>query len=210
MRLSKMRWGCMTMSNKFEEGNLRFDFSNDYSLVERFDDAKKSSYGMKAVDFIAETKDRLYFIEVKDFQHPNAPPERRNKDYIMLTDEESKEHAVFNLEMGEKIKDSLLRKYAEGYAFKNEVKYLLFIHLDQLTSDDHLTLFDILFKKISGHIPTGLNDDLRFPAFTKISFDLVNTDRLKEEYDIVVETILEAAMQEADCRYGDTFRRLSQ
>ena len=166
------------MSNVFDEGNLRFDFIA-YDTVERFDDKKNNSTGMKAVDFLAETNDCLYFIEVKDFQHPKAPKDRRNKDFVMLTQEETKEHVQFILEMGEKIKDSLLRKYAEGYMFEKSVVYLLFINLDQLGEEE----CGQLKAKIRGHVPTGL-DDARFRAFTKISFDLVNASRLEKEYRI--------------------------
>jgi hypothetical protein len=43
------------MSKVFDEGNLKFDFSA-YNTAERFDDEKTNPHGMKAVDFIAETK----------------------------------------------------------------------------------------------------------------------------------------------------------
>jgi len=69
--------------NVFNEGNLLFDFT-DCGTAERFDTRDKNVYGMKAVDFIAETVDCLYFIEVKDYQNPNAAPERRKKDFEML------------------------------------------------------------------------------------------------------------------------------
>jgi hypothetical protein len=54
------------MSKLHDEGNLRFDFSL-CSAVERFDDKQHNPYGMKAVDFVAEDAESLYFIEVKDY-----------------------------------------------------------------------------------------------------------------------------------------------
>ena len=149
--------------------------------AERFDEKNLNSYGMKAVDFIVETADCLYFIEVKDYQHPNAPPGQQKKDLDMLIAAGKERKAVFNLEMGEKIKDSLLRRYAEGSVFTKKVMYLLFIHHDELGAYDR----GFLKTKISGHVPTGLND-ARFNSFTEISFDLVNAEKLMK-YGIVCE-----------------------
>jgi len=161
--------------NKFlDEGNLQFDFSICHT-VERFDDKGINPYGMKAVDFVAEDNDCLYFIEVKDFQNPKAPQEQKEADKKMLIDAATvAEKAVFNHEMGEKIKDSLLRKYAIGDKFTKKVIYLLLINLDKLGEFER----GLLKAKIVGHVPTGLNDG-RFIAFSNISFDLVNAEQLK-------------------------------
>jgi len=167
------------MSKVHDEGNLRFDFTA-YDTVERFDVKNTNPNGMKAVDFIAETNDCLYFIEVKDFQHPSPKAKQnRQKDFDMLIAAGTEKKAVFNLEMGEKIKDSLLRKYAEGYTFEKSVKYLLFINLDILNASRRR----LLYNKINGHVPTALNDK-RFHAFKKISFDLVNAEQLRNLYGI--------------------------
>jgi len=177
------------MSKVIDEENLLFGFIA-YDTVERFDEKETNPHGMKAVDFIAETNDCLYFIEVKDFQHPNAPPNQRQKDFDMLTNKDSKEYAEFPLKMGGKIKDSLLRKYAEGYTFQKRVKYLFLFNMKKLGAQERIQLFD----RIKGHVPTGL-DDARFRAFTEISFDLVNVDLTKAsqsqtENDIIVQRIL--------------------
>ena len=169
------------MNNVFYEGNLRFDFAA-CGKAERFDEKNLNSFGMKAVDFIVETADCLYFIEVKDFQNPNAPTEQQEKDLEMLIAAANDQKAVFNLEMGEKIKDSLLRKYAEGSAFSKKVMYILFINLEGLGEKERGLLKD----RIKGHVPTGLND-ARFNAFTEISFDLVNTKKKLMEHGIVCE-----------------------
>jgi hypothetical protein len=162
----------------FCEGNLRFDFT-DCGVTERFDEVKKNADGLKAVDFIAETDECLYFIEVKDYQHPNAPQKRKDDDRNMLINAMSEDKSIFALEMGAKIKDSLLRKYAEGYVFAKKVKYLLFINLDQLGANEH----GQLREKISGYIPIGLKNE-RFHAFSEISFDVVNANQLEQQYKI--------------------------
>jgi hypothetical protein len=160
------------MTNTFSEGNLRFGFSA-CDAAERFDQKETNPKGMKAVDFVVYATDRVYYIEVKDYQHPNAPEERRQADYKMLVEAATKKHTPFCVEMGIKIKDSLLRQYAFGKRFTKKVEYLLFINLDKLGEFER----GLLKEKISGHIPSGLNDD-RFGAFSEISFDLVNARQL--------------------------------
>lgn len=162
----------------FNEGGLRIDFTA-CDRAEQFDVSNKNSHGMKAVDFIAETSDFLYFVEIKDFQNTNAPEEQKKDDLEMLIAAGTGKKAVFPLEMGAKIKDSLLRKYAEGDKFTKNIMFLLVINLDKLGEFER----GLLKTKISGHVPTGLNV-ARFNAFTKISFELVNKEQLIQ-YGIV-------------------------
>lgn len=160
------------MNRLLDEGNLKFDFPTCYT-AERFDDEKINPYGMKAVDFIAEDADCLYFIEVKDFQNPKATKERRKTDYEKLIAAGTEEKSIFNLEMGAKIKDSLLRKYSLGEKITKKVLYLLVVNLDKLGEFER----GLLKAKISGHVPTGLNNN-SFREFTNISFDLVDIKQL--------------------------------
>ena len=60
-----------------QEGNLQFDFNNVIGAF-KFDEEDKSketyhglSHCMKAVDFIVETDENYYFVEVKDYTHPS-------------------------------------------------------------------------------------------------------------------------------------------
>jgi hypothetical protein len=160
------------MNNVFEEGNLLLDFTI-FGTAERFDATEKNAYGMKPVDFVAESDECLYFIEVKDYQHPKATQERQDADLKMLSDAMDGDKSVFVIEMGTKIKDSLLRRYAEGCTFPKKVMYLLFINMDRLSAFER----GLLKTKISDHVPTGLNQE-RFNAFKEISFDLVNAEQL--------------------------------
>jgi hypothetical protein len=77
--------------------------------------------------------------------------------------------------MGEKIKDSLLRKYSLGDEFTKDVVYVLVIHLNTLTPRER----GRLKEKISGHVPTGLNKP-RFKKFKELSFDLVDVEQLRQ------------------------------
>jgi hypothetical protein len=159
------------------ESNLVFDFIG-YEKAERFDESGLNASGLKAVDFIAETADCQYFIEVKDYQNPNAPMANRQSDLLMLKKAMAEEKNVFILEMGEKIKDSLLRRYAEGAVFAKKVKYLLLINLDKLSARE----LGQLKVRINGHVPKGLSST-RFTAFSEISFDVVTVNQL-EQYSI--------------------------
>jgi hypothetical protein len=76
--------------------------------------------------------------------------------------------------MGQKIKDSLLRKYALGEKIINKIVFLLLINFDNLGSNERR----ILYERICGYIPTGLNDE-RYKNFSKISFNLVDIEQLK-------------------------------
>jgi len=168
------------MNSIFNEGNLRLDFSscNAIQPVERFDNRHTNAYGLMPVDFVMETADTLFFIEVKDFQNPNATTERREEDYKMLTI--SDRQSIFTLKMGQKIKDSLLREYAMGEKFTKKITYLLLLNFDGLGERER----GLLKEKISGHIPTGLNSD-RFGSFTKISFSLVDRTQAEETFAII-------------------------
>jgi len=170
------------MSSLLIEDNLQFDFSEckPCKPVEKFDSDEKSTYGMMAVDFVAETADSLYFIEVKDFQHPKATSERRKNDFKMLIASIEDKDAIFPLQMGQKIKDSLLRAYAQGEKINKDVIYLLLINCDKLAEKER----GLLATKISGHIPTGLNDNRRFSNFSNIRFEIVDARKIKSCYGI--------------------------
>ena len=103
---------------------------------------------------------------------------------MMLISSIEAEDALFPIEMGQKIKDSLLRIYAQGETISKDVVYLLLINCDKLAAKDR----GLLEIKISGHIPTGLND-YRFSAFTNIHFEIVDADKIKTKYGITCTTI---------------------
>ena len=167
-----------------DEGNLRFDFTHCGTPI-KFDIPGNS--GLYAVDFVVEEvvfakNEQKYsiFLEVKDYHNPNTPCEQRRKDRSMLISAGKTDESAFAIKMGAKIKDSLLCMYARGDSFTNNVLFLLFINSDGLKSSERLNLFG----KIYGQIPTGLNNDERFPAFTKINFKIVDSDDLRK-YGIV-------------------------
>jgi hypothetical protein len=156
------------MTNVFTEGNLQVDFSA-FATAERFDGI--TVYGLKAVDFVAESESIMFFIEIKDYQNPKSPEENRKTDLEMLKNAKSE----FCMEMGMKFKDSLLRLYANGRPPVKQVKFLLFINLDEFAAFER----GKLKAKISGYIPTGLNGFGSFNGFVKEKpFELINSEQL--------------------------------
>jgi hypothetical protein len=147
------------MNSVYTESGLTFDFSRCMAR-EKCDE--KSCYGLKSVDFVVETEERVCFIEVKNFEQVDAPRENRERDYKMLTDP----NAAFPLEIGMKIKDSLLKKFVEGGTFSKPIVVLLIIKLDRLNTKQRKRLF----SKIAGYVPTGLNKG--YERFSRIKFEI--------------------------------------
>jgi len=159
------------------ESGLEFDFHLPF---EKGDD--ENCQGLKAVDFIVEDDDCLYFIEVKNYEHPKAPEENRKRDYKMLTDE----YAAFPLEIGMKVKDSLLRRYAQAKPFSKKIVFLLVIKFP--SSKFKFNERRNLHERVSGYIPTGLNDS-KYKAFNSIYFDIVLIDELQSNYGFDVTVL---------------------
>ena len=130
-----------------------------------------SCSGLMAVDFIVDAADCMYFIEVKNYEHSKAPEINRIRDYRMLTDKD----AAFPLEIGMKLKDSLLRRYAEAKPVSKSIKFLLLIKFSSFKANERRKLYE----RIRGYIPTGLNG---YPAFSNISFEMPQIDELKSKY----------------------------
>jgi hypothetical protein len=156
------------------ESGLEFDFHLSYEKADA-----ENCQGLKAVDFIVEDDDYLYLIEIKNYEHPNAPEENRVNDYKMLTDK----NATFPLEIGMKVKDSLLRRYAKAKSFSKKIKFLLVIKFSSFQTNER----QYLYERVIGYIPTGLNG---YPAFSSISFEMPRIDELKNKYGFDVMVLL--------------------
>ncbi len=87
--------------------------------------------------------------------------------------------------MGMKIKDSLLRRYAQAKPFSKKIEFLLIIKFSFLKANDR----ELLYKRIRGYIPTGLNDS-KYTAFSSISFEMPRIDELKSKYGFDVKELL--------------------
>jgi hypothetical protein len=131
--------------------------------------------GLMSVDFEVDYTDFFCLIEVKNYENPKATEKRKKIDYKKLTDPE----AAFPLEIGMKIKDTLLKKYTEGAKFDKPVLFLLVTKFDFLEPAERITLY----KKIDGYIPTGLNGNNEFKL--GIKFDMPSFDDLNTKYGII-------------------------
>ena len=155
------------------ESGLEFDFHLPFEKGDA-----ENCQGLKAVDFIVEDDDCLYFIEIKNYEQSNAPEENRVRDYKMLTDKD----AAFPLEIGMKVKDSLLKRYTQAKSFSKKIVFLLVIKFSSFQSHERLKLYE----RVRGYIPTGLNDN-KYKAFSNISFEMPQIDDLHNKYGFDVK-----------------------
>jgi hypothetical protein len=151
------------------ESNIEFKFPDKHEKLD-----SKVPFGLMSVDFAVYFKDYLCLIEVKNYENPKTTLENKKRDYKRLTDPDS----AFPLEIGMKIKDTLLRKFSEGCEFDKPIIFLLVTKLDSLEPNDRLNLYE----KIRGYIPTGLNGNSKFQF--GIKFDMPTFEELSEKYGI--------------------------
>lgn len=136
------------------EGDIKFDFSRALSC-KKFDNNNHGlSHCMKAVDFIIELDDRIYFVEVKDPQHPSA----RNLEENVKT---TKSGDLVKNKLVQKCRDSFLYEYAMDNISK-PVFFLVLIGLDSLSTADLNIQTDILKKHIPVDGPPGTSWPERF------------------------------------------------
>ncbi|MCE2487801.1 MAG: hypothetical protein J4F42_19990 [Desulfurellaceae bacterium] len=110
-----------------EEGDLQITI-NDAIEARKFDDEASHglSHCMKAVDFVVELPDRYLFIEVKDPQDPQAPPEASHEFIQQFQTGKLYEDLKY------KYRDSFLYEWAAGRADKKPIDYLVLVALDAL------------------------------------------------------------------------------
>lgn len=132
-------WEAALHSKIMTEGNISIDFSQSLSAKKFDGDDHGLSHCMKAVDFIVELKDKIYFVEIKDPDHPNAKPNDRNEFVKKLESSE-----LIN-ELKYKYRDSYLYELAMKKVTK-PVHYLVLICLDSLTETELTNRMDILKK----------------------------------------------------------------
>ena len=116
----------------------------------KFDDQTNHglSHCMKAVDFIVELTDRIYFIEFKDPDNPKAKP-TDSAAFI-----KSFMSGAIDNDLKIKYRDSWLYEYAEGRATK-PIYYLVLIGANALSDADLLTRTDALKRQLPMNGPKG-------------------------------------------------------
>lgn len=121
----------------FTEGNIQITFSK-FVKAEKFDDKNHGlSHCLKAVDFIVELIDKILFVEIKDYQHPDSSQANRDND-------------IANFSSG-KIDSDLAQKYRDTFLYewacenlKKPIYYYVLIGIDSMTEADLLTRSDAL------------------------------------------------------------------
>jgi hypothetical protein len=164
------------IKKSFEESGFIFNFAQCVG-VEKADELNVE--GLKSVDFIVETKTCSLYIEVKN---PDNPRAREYPAYEKFYQNIKSDQTKFPLEIGMKVKDSLLKQYALGKTFTKPIQFVLILQADNLTFKERTHLSD----RIRGYIPTGLNHD-DFQNFTNIKFDFKNMREFQEKYGEYVE-----------------------
>ncbi|AEJ60603.1 hypothetical protein Spith_0317 [Spirochaeta thermophila DSM 6578] len=126
-----------------EEGDLRIEIPDDVQSVEKFDDhgSHGLSHCMKAVDFIIETDSHIWFIEIKDPDHPQAREKDRQR---FLRDLQSSE---LDRDLVQKFRDSFLYRWAEDRITK-PIRYYIIIASNQLDEALLLSRIDALKQKL--------------------------------------------------------------
>ena len=131
------------------EGDLQITLPEG-AVSRKFDD--KTTHGlshcMKAVDFIVELDNLIYFIEFKDPENPNAKPEN-STEFI-----ENFMSGKIDQDLKLKYRDSWLYEYAEGRSEK-PIYYLVLIGASTLSDAELLARTDALKRQLPISGPDG-------------------------------------------------------
>ncbi len=136
---------------RMEEKNISIEF-DDKLIVKKFDDGKthKLTFCMKAVDFIVEDENKVFFIEFKDPDHPDAK-ERDKKKFI-----EKFQSSKLDEELKYKYRDSFLYEYASGNLTDKPIRYLIMINAASLSPAELLAKSDALNRTL----PSGVSNEI--------------------------------------------------
>lgn len=103
----------------------------------KFDDGYEASHCMKAVDFVSETENHDLFIELKDPQHPKAPPVSPD-DYLGGT---------LHDELVGKFRDTFLYRWARREVTK-PIYYYVVVAIESLTAYELAVQTDIVKRRL--------------------------------------------------------------
>jgi len=125
----------------FTEGNLQIQIPAGVQ-ARKFDNGNHGlTHCMKAVDFIVELKDKYYFFEFKDPQHPRGNPTETAKFVKKFQAGEIDE------DFKHKYRDSFLYEWASGKADK-PIYYFVLLALDALSEIELVARTDDLKRKL--------------------------------------------------------------
>jgi hypothetical protein len=131
------------------EGDLKITLPAGIS-GRKFDDGASHglSHCMKAVDFIVELNDRVFFIECKDPDDPNTPTEEKKKYLQKVLS------GGLDADLKTKYRDSFIFEWASGRVAK-PIYYLVLIGTSALSEAELLVRTDALRRQIPLNGPGG-------------------------------------------------------
>lgn len=132
------------------EGNLEIRVK-DATAWKKFDDPKFHglSHCMKAVDFIIESNDRIFFLEIKDPENPKASPKNS------MTFIQDFKAARLDSDLKYKFRDSFLYEWAADSIHK-PIYYLILVAIASLSEPELITSSDRLKREIPVAKPSGI------------------------------------------------------
>ena len=133
----------------FTEGNLQISVTGAVN-VRKFDDYGHGlSHCMKAVDFIIEFPDHYLFVEFKDPDASNIPPQARAEF------SDSLERGQRDEELKQKYRDSFLYEWASGRADK-AIYYFVLVAQHDLSPGDMVRRTDALERILPMRLPSSV------------------------------------------------------
>ena len=131
------------------EGGLEISVSGTVSVRKFDDDSHGLSHCMKAVDFIIEHPDRYIFVEFKDPDAADIPPQAR-AEFV-----ESLEVGRRDDEFKYKYRDTFLYEWAAGRADKAIYYFVLIAQID-LSPGDMVRRTDALERILPLRLPSSV------------------------------------------------------
>lgn len=107
------------------EGDLRFDFTGSLTVL-KFDNP--TSHGcstFKAVDFIVEYQDKIYFIEVKDPENRAITTDRRGRERKIMKYNMSDDSYIH--ELGQKCRDTYMYRFLQNINQTKNLHYIVLV-----------------------------------------------------------------------------------
>jgi len=168
-------------SKAFTESGLTFNFSaceNAYKA-----DTKERNYnGLNSVDFIVEMPESVFLIEVKNLNNPEIPLEhiaRQKEEFLSRhTSRDRSIRSMFQREILQKLKDTLLRSLAMGEWFSKPVIYILILEFNDLDYSQRR----LLLEQISSNVPKF--SESCFTSIHSVKFDLCDKEKYESYYGV--------------------------
>jgi hypothetical protein len=164
-----------------EEGNLRFEFPDEWTVI-KYDDSRfyrdrvQKCQSVKAADIVADSRGDIFIIEVKDFRRYRIGSKERLKNHKLAT------------EVAEKVTDTIAGLYGAHRSFNPElgslgarlftakpprVKVILFLEEDRPPTPHRS------FKQIRPNLRTAIAQRL---AYLNVHCNVHNSEDFPPQY----------------------------